>query len=81
METLTFGLAQELAKEKIRVNCVRPGFIDTEIQPPGRSAQVGPTLPMGRPGRAEEVAQAILWLLSQEASYVSGAVLDVTGAR
>ncbi|HXM84643.1 MAG TPA: SDR family oxidoreductase [Stellaceae bacterium] len=81
METLTFGLAQELAKENIRVNCVRPGFIDTEIQPPGRSAQVGPTLPMGRPGRAEEVAQAILWLLSQEASYVSGAVLDVTGAR
>jgi NAD(P)-dependent dehydrogenase (short-subunit alcohol dehydrogenase family) len=81
METLTFGLAQELAKEKIRVNCVRPGFIDTEIQPPGRSALVGPTLPMGRPGRPEEVAQAILWLLSQEASYVSGAVLDVTGAR
>jgi len=81
IETLTFGLAQELAKEKIRVNCVRPGFIDTEIQPPGRAALVGPNLPMGRPGQADEVAQAILWLLSKEAAYVSNAVLDVTGAR
>jgi len=81
IEIFTFGLAQELALEKIRVNCVRPGVIDTEIQPPGRIAQVGPKLPMGRPGKPEEVAQAILWLLSQEASYVSGAVLDVTGAR
>jgi len=81
IEVFTFGLAQELALEKIRVNCVRPGVIDTEIQPPGRIAQVGPKLPMGRPGKPEEVAQAILWLLSPEASYVSGAVLDVTGAR
>jgi NAD(P)-dependent dehydrogenase (short-subunit alcohol dehydrogenase family) len=81
IEAFTFGLAQELAKEKIRVNCVRPGFIDTEIQPPGRAAQVGPNLPMGRPGQADEVAQAILWLLSKEAAYVSNAVLDVTGAR
>jgi len=81
IEAFTFGLAQELAKEKIRVNCVRPGFIDTEIQPPGRAAQVGSNLPMGRPGQADEVAQAILWLLSKEAAYVSNAVLDVTGAR
>ncbi|MGO9787552.1 MAG: SDR family oxidoreductase [Stellaceae bacterium] len=81
IEIFTFGLAQELAAEKIRVNCVRPGVIDTEIQPPGRIAQIGPKLPMGRAGRPEEVASAILWLLSPEASYVSGAVLDVTGAR
>jgi NAD(P)-dependent dehydrogenase (short-subunit alcohol dehydrogenase family) len=60
---------------------VSPGVIDTEIQPPGRIAQIGPKLPMGRAGRPEEVASAILWLLSPEASYVSGAVLDVTGAR
>jgi NAD(P)-dependent dehydrogenase (short-subunit alcohol dehydrogenase family) len=81
IDAFTFGLAQEVAAEGIRVNAVSPGVIDTEIQPPGRVAEIGPTLPMKRAGQADEVAAAIMWLLNDEASYVAGAVLDVTGAR
>lgn len=81
IDSLTFGLAQEVVAEGIRVNAVSPGVIDTEIQPEGRVARVGPNLPMKRAGRAEEVATAILYLLSDEASYVAGTVLDVTGGR
>jgi len=81
VDSLTFGLAQEVAGDGIRVNAVSPGVIDTEIQPPGRVERVGPNLPMKRVGRAEEVAAAILFLLSDEASYVSGTVLDVAGGR
>ena len=81
IDSLTFGLAQEVAGEGIRVNAVSPGVIDTEIQPPGRVERVGPNLPMKRVGKAEEVAAAILFLLSDEASYVSGTVLDVSGGR
>jgi NAD(P)-dependent dehydrogenase (short-subunit alcohol dehydrogenase family) len=81
VDTFTIGLAQELAAEGIRVNAVSPGLIDTEIQPPGRVERISPMLPMKRPGRAEEVAEAILWLLSDAASYVSGAIMSVSGAR
>ncbi len=81
IDSLTFGLAQEVAAEGIRLNAVSPGVIDTEIQPPGRVERFGPSLPMKRAGRAEEVATAILYLLSDEASYVSGTVLDVSGGR
>jgi NAD(P)-dependent dehydrogenase (short-subunit alcohol dehydrogenase family) len=81
IDSLTFGLGQELAGEGIRVNAVSPGVIDTEIQPEGRVARVGPNLPMKRAGTAEEVASAILYLLSDEASYIAGTVLDVTGGR
>lgn len=81
IDSLTFGLAQEVAAEGIRVNAVSPGVIDTEIQPPGRVEQIGPLLPMKRVGRPEEVAEAILFLLSDEASYISGTVLDVSGGR
>ncbi|HVA11834.1 MAG TPA: SDR family oxidoreductase [Stellaceae bacterium] len=81
IDSLTFGLAQELVAEGIRVNAVSPGVIDTEIQPEGRVARVGPNLPMKRAGKAEEVASAILYLLSDEASYIAGTVLDVTGGR
>jgi NAD(P)-dependent dehydrogenase (short-subunit alcohol dehydrogenase family) len=78
---MTLGLAREVAAEGIRVNAVAPGVIDTESQEPGRVAEIGPTLPMQRAGRPEEVAQTVLWLCSDEASYVTGAVLDVTGGR
>ncbi len=81
IDSLTFGLGQELAGEGIRVNAVSPGVIDTEIQPEGRVARVGPNLPMKRAGQAEEVAAAILYLLSDAASYVSGTVLNVSGGR
>jgi NAD(P)-dependent dehydrogenase (short-subunit alcohol dehydrogenase family) len=65
---MTIGLARELGAEGIRVNAVSPGVIDTEIQPPGRVAELTPTLPMRRPGQPEEVADAVLWLASDEAS-------------
>ena len=81
VDALGWGLAQEVAGEGIRVNVVSPGLIDTEIQPPGRIEKQGPTLPAGRAGQPEEVAAAILWLLSEEASYVSGSNLVVSYAR
>jgi NAD(P)-dependent dehydrogenase (short-subunit alcohol dehydrogenase family) len=81
INALTLGLAREVAAEGIRVNAVSPGVIDTESQPPGRVAEMAPTLPMRRAGQAEEVANAVLWLASDEASYVTGAILDVSGAR
>lgn len=85
IETFTRGLARELATENIRVNCVRPGTIDTEIHAsggqPDRAARVAPSIPMLRPGTAEEVANAVLYLLSDEASYSTGAILDVSGGR
>lgn len=81
VEALTFGLAQEVAAEGVRVNAVSPGMIDTEIHDPIRLAAMAPKLPMGRPGTADEVANSVLWLISEEAAYVSGTVLDVSGAR
>jgi NAD(P)-dependent dehydrogenase (short-subunit alcohol dehydrogenase family) len=85
IDTLTLGLAKELAAEGVRVNAVRPGMIDTELHAsggePDRALRVGAATPLGRPGRPEEVAEAIVWLLDDAASYVTGAILDVAGGR
>jgi NAD(P)-dependent dehydrogenase (short-subunit alcohol dehydrogenase family) len=85
LDVLTVGLAREVATEGIRVNSVRPGIIRTDIHAsggePGRVDRLGPTVPMHRGGEAIEVARAILWLLSDEASYSTGAILDVSGGR
>lgn len=81
VDALTNGLAREVAKESIRVNAIRPGPTDTEIHEPGRLARITPFIPMGRAGQPDEIAEAVLYLLSDAASYVSGAVLNVSGAR
>jgi len=83
VESLTVGLAKEVAPRGIRVNAVRPGIIDTEIHAdggePGRAQRIGPGLPLGRHGKADEVAQAILWLLSERSSFTTGQFIDVAG--
>jgi NAD(P)-dependent dehydrogenase (short-subunit alcohol dehydrogenase family) len=81
VDAITVGLAAEVVSEGIRVVGVRPGVIETAIHAPGRLERVGPRLPMGRPGSVGEVAGAVLWLMSDEASYVTGAMLDVGGGR
>jgi len=82
MDTMTIGLAKEVAGEGIRVNAVRPGIIDTEIhaaRPPGQVEKMRQAIPMGRLGTADEIAATILWLASDEASYVTAALLDARG--
>lgn len=85
LETFTTGLAKEVAREGIRVNCVRPGHIHTEMHAsggePDRVNRVRESIPMGRGGQPEEVARAILWLASDEASFSTGTFLDVTGGK
>jgi NAD(P)-dependent dehydrogenase (short-subunit alcohol dehydrogenase family) len=81
VDALTTGLAAEVARDGIRVVGVRPGLIETEIHAPGRLERLGGTPPVGRPGTAEEVAAAIVWLVSDAATYVTGTSLDVSGGR
>lgn len=85
IDTMTIGLAKELGPRGVRVNAVRPGLIETDIHASGgqpqRAATLGAQTPLKRPGSADEVAQAIVWLLSDAASYVTGALLDVSGGR
>ncbi|MGW5786867.1 SDR family NAD(P)-dependent oxidoreductase [Streptomyces sp. NPDC003757] len=85
VDALTLGLAKELGPDGIRVNAVAPGVIDTEMHAAagdaGRAARMGAAVPMGRAGRAEEIAAAIAWLMSSDASYTTGTVLRVAGGR
>lgn len=85
IDTLTLGLSKELAPQGIRVNAVRPGLIETDIHAsggqPDRAERLGRNVPMGRPGTAAEVAEAIIWLLDDAASYANGAILDIGGGR
>ena len=85
IDVFTLGLAREVALEGIRVNAVRPGIIETEIHAsggqPNRAREAAPMVPMQRAGSADEVAQAVMWLLSDASSYTTGAVIDVTGGR
>lgn len=85
LETFTTGFSKEVAREGVRVCCIRPGHIYTDMHAsggePGRVDRVKDTIPMGRGGQPEEVARAILWLASEEASFVTGAFLDVTGGK
>ena len=85
IDTFTLGLAKEVAAEGIRVNAVRPGIIETEIHAsgglPDRARDLAPQVPMLRPGTAAEVAESIVWLLGDNASYTTGALLDVAGGR
>lgn len=85
IDTFTLGLSKEVAAEGVRVNAVRPGIIDTEIHASGglptRAKDLTPLIPMQRPGSAEEVAQAIVWLLGKDSSYATGSFIDVAGGR
>jgi NAD(P)-dependent dehydrogenase (short-subunit alcohol dehydrogenase family) len=81
LDTVTLGLSKELGPAGIRVNTVSPGLIRTDIHEPGRLERLAPTVPLGRPGEPEEVAAAIAWLLSDAATYVTGAILRVGGGR
>lgn len=85
IDSMTIGLAQEVAREGVRVNAVRPGVIFSDIHAtggePGRVERIAPSTPMGRGGNPEEVAEAILWLASDKASYATGTFIDVSGGR
>ncbi|MCG8326711.1 MAG: SDR family oxidoreductase [Chitinophagales bacterium] len=82
IDTFTIGLATELAQENIRVNAIRPGFIATEIhQIPNRLEKIKDSIPMGRVGNPEEIAEGVLWLISEKSSYTTGAILDITGGK
>ncbi len=85
IDTFTIGLAKEVATEGIRVNAVRPGIIETDIHAsggePDRARQMAPMVPMQRAGSAMEVAQAIVWLMTDESSYCTGTIIDVAGGR
>ncbi|WP_248320126.1 SDR family oxidoreductase [Caballeronia sp. Sq4a] len=85
IDAMTIGLSKELGPEGVRVNAIRPGLIETEIHAsggkPDRAHVLGVHTPLGRPGTADEVGESIVWLLSDASSYVTGAILDVTGGR
>ena len=81
VNTLVIGVAREVAKEGVRINALSPGLIDTEIHVPGRLDRIAPMVPVGRAGQPEEVAETVLYLLSDAASYMTGAIVNVSGGR
>ena len=81
IDTMTIGLARELVDDGIRVNAVSPGMIATDIHAPGRLERISPTIPMKRPGTPDEIAQSVVFLLSDASSYTTGAILRVSGGR
>jgi NAD(P)-dependent dehydrogenase (short-subunit alcohol dehydrogenase family) len=85
VDSLTIGLAKELGKQGVRVNAIRPGLIETELQAvsgdPERAQRLGPLTPIGRAGIPSEIAEAVVFLLSDAASYITGSILDVSGGR
>jgi NAD(P)-dependent dehydrogenase (short-subunit alcohol dehydrogenase family) len=81
VNTLVVGVAREVAKEGIRINGLSPGLIDTEIHVPGRLDRIAPMVPVGRAGQPEEVAETVLYLLSDAASYMTGSIVNVSGGR
>ena len=85
VDAMALGLSKELGREGVRVNSIRPGVVETEIHAaygePERPYKIGALTPLGRPGTANEIAEAIVWLLSDASSYVTGAIIDVTGGR
>ncbi|MDP2698609.1 SDR family oxidoreductase [Thalassospira sp.] len=85
IDAMTIGLARELGPEGIRVNAIRPGIIDTDIHAsggrPDRAHELGPTCPLGRAGTAREVADSVIWLVGDQSSFVTGAIIDVSGGR
>jgi NAD(P)-dependent dehydrogenase (short-subunit alcohol dehydrogenase family) len=85
VDAMALGLSKELGREGVRVNAIRPGVIETEIHATygaaDRPYKIGATVPLGRPGKADEIAETILWLLGDASSYVTGAIIDVTGGR
>jgi NAD(P)-dependent dehydrogenase (short-subunit alcohol dehydrogenase family) len=85
VDAMALGLSKELGREGVRVNAIRPGVIETEIHAtygePERPYKIGASTPLGRPGTANEIAETIVWLLSDASSYVTGAIIDVTGGR
>jgi NAD(P)-dependent dehydrogenase (short-subunit alcohol dehydrogenase family) len=81
VNTLVVGAAREVAKEGVRINALSPGLIDTEIHVPGRLERIAPTVPVGRAGQPQEIAEAVLFLLSDAASYMTGSIVNVSGGR
>ena len=81
IDSFTVGLAREVAGEGIRVNAVAPGLIDTEMNSAERQSRIGPSIPIGRVGRADEIAEAVAWLISPAASYTTGTIIEVSGGR
>jgi NAD(P)-dependent dehydrogenase (short-subunit alcohol dehydrogenase family) len=81
VDSMTIGLSRELAADKIRVNAVAPGIIATDIHPPGRLERLAPLTPVGRAGTPDEIAESVLFLLSDASSYTTGTVLRVSGGR